>query len=370
MSDAMEAIIDWCNDQGGINGREVVGRYYDAKLTEVNNVMTEACTEVFMLVGQGWALDSGQEATRVGCGLPSVPGFATSAAFAHGPDAVAPVPSPIDFTPTHVAAALAKLFPQEVKQAGTLVANYAATLENRAKAKSAFPAHGWTFLPDCDVEYNIAGEADWKPLALRLKECGAQMVVWSGAPYPNFENFLEAADQIGYHPIYQLEANSYDESFKKWSSNGLADRAYMRLAFVPFEERDQSPATDAYLTLVEEAGGDVSLLGAQATSAFLLWATAADACGPDVTRTCVLDEARQVHDWTAGGLHVPTDPGSNMPPECGILLRVHSGEFLREVPKEPVTSECDPSYAGRVTGQIVDDAHLDADRISTLAAGR
>ena len=30
-ADAIEAMIDWCNEQGGINGREVVGNYYDAK---------------------------------------------------------------------------------------------------------------------------------------------------------------------------------------------------------------------------------------------------------------------------------------------------------------------------------------------------
>ena len=52
-------MIDWCNEQGGINGREIVGNYYDATITEVNNAMTQACGEVFMLVGEAWALDVG-----------------------------------------------------------------------------------------------------------------------------------------------------------------------------------------------------------------------------------------------------------------------------------------------------------------------
>ena len=38
MSDAVKALISWCNDQGGVNGRTVVGEYYDAKITEANNV--------------------------------------------------------------------------------------------------------------------------------------------------------------------------------------------------------------------------------------------------------------------------------------------------------------------------------------------
>ena len=37
--------------------------------------MSEACTQVFMLVGQGFALDSGAEAIRVGCKMASVPGY-------------------------------------------------------------------------------------------------------------------------------------------------------------------------------------------------------------------------------------------------------------------------------------------------------
>ncbi len=61
LSDAMKAMISWCNDQGGINGRKVVGNYYDAKVTEVTNAMTQACAQVFMLVGEGWVFDSGQE---------------------------------------------------------------------------------------------------------------------------------------------------------------------------------------------------------------------------------------------------------------------------------------------------------------------
>jgi ABC-type branched-subunit amino acid transport system substrate-binding protein len=35
MSDAVKPMIAWCNDQGGINGRKVVGKYYDAKALQV-----------------------------------------------------------------------------------------------------------------------------------------------------------------------------------------------------------------------------------------------------------------------------------------------------------------------------------------------
>ena len=127
LSDAVKAMIDWCNEQGGINGRQVVGNYYDAKVLDVNNAMTEACSQVFMLVGQGWSLDSAQETTRLGCNMASVPGFATSAAFANGKDVVSAVPNPVDYASVEIAAALQEQFPEQVKKAAVMYGNYAST---------------------------------------------------------------------------------------------------------------------------------------------------------------------------------------------------------------------------------------------------
>jgi hypothetical protein len=364
-SDAIKALIDWCNEQGGINGWEIEGKYYDAKITEVNNAMLAACDEVFMLVGQGWALDAGQEETRVGCDLPSFPTFSVSPGFAHGPKMLQGVPNPVDFTPAHIADAMTDLFPEETKKAATMVANYSATLDTRAKVLSAYPDFGFEFL-DCNVEYNIAGESDWRPFAQRLKDCGAEFVYFAGSPFPNFQNFLEAANQLDFNPIYQVDANFYEEQFVEWNSNGYADNVYLRFAFNPFEDRDEVKAVDDYLNLLDESGGDVSLLGMQATSSFLLWATAVKACGAEVTRQCVLDEGLKIEEWTAGGLHAPTHPAENKPPDCGIVLKLEGTEFKRVRPEAPGEFECDPSYVAAVEGPVVDQAKLDENRVSTL----
>jgi ABC-type branched-subunit amino acid transport system substrate-binding protein len=364
-SDAVAALIEWCNEQGGINGRTIDGKYYDAKITEVNNVMLQACDEVFMLVGQGFALDALQEETRVGCELASVPAWSVSPPFAHGPMMIQPVPNPVDFTPSFGGAAMQELFPEEVKKVATMVANYAATLDTRAKVKSAFPSFGWEFL-NCDVEYNIAGEADWRPFAQRLKDCGAEIVYFSGSPFPNFQNYLEAADQVDFKPLYFVDVNFYEEDFIEWNANGLADNVYMRFAFVPFEEADDSPAISDYLEIVRGAGGDVSILGAQATSAFLLWATGVKACGSDLTRQCVLDAIADLGEWTGGGLHAPTQPAENMPPSCEALLKLEAGSIKRVKPEEPASFECDDSYVAEVSGPVVDQAQLNDDRVSTL----
>jgi len=75
MGDAIKGMIKWCNDQGGILGRQIQGDFYDAAITQVNTVTQQACKSDFMLVGEGWALDEAAEGTRVGCNLAAVPGY-------------------------------------------------------------------------------------------------------------------------------------------------------------------------------------------------------------------------------------------------------------------------------------------------------
>lgn len=368
MGDAVKAFIDWCNEQGGINGREIKGNYYDAKVLDVNNVMITACNDgVFMLVGQGYVLDATQEEQRVGCELASVPAYSVSPEFAHGPLMRASVPNPTDFTPVQYAAAFQRLFPEEIKKTALLFGNFAATRDSAEKVRQGFPAFGFEFL-DCDQEYNLGGEDDWKPFVQRLKDCGAEVVYFSGEAQPNFQNFLNAAAQLQFTPKYIVDANFYKEPFAQWNAqnNGVANNVYMRMAFVPFEEANANPATQQYIDIVTANGGDISLLGAQAADAFLLWATAAKACGSELTRACVLEQIDAIKEWTGGGLHAPTNPGANLPPACGMLLKLEGGSFVRVDPEEVAKFDCNDDYVQPVTGEVVDRVALDANRVSTL----
>ncbi|MCU1380671.1 MAG: hypothetical protein JWN29_3654, partial [Acidimicrobiales bacterium] len=349
----------------GINGRTVDATYYDAKITEVANVMTEACASAFMLVGEGWSLDSIGEQKRVECGLSAVPGFAVSPGLAHGPGMVQAVPNPVDFTPVQIAASIAKAFPDKVAKTAVMYANYPATIDTKDKVLGSYPDFGFKFLP-CPQEYNIQGESDWKPFANKLKACGAEVVYFTGSPYPNFENFLDAANQLDYHPIYITDANFYDQAFAKWNKDGLADNVYVREAFPPLEAAAKIPAIQDYLDAVKAVGGDVNQLGEQSASSFLLWATAAKACGSDLTRACMAKELAKVTSWTGGGLHAETNPASNKPPECGLVLKLEGTKYVQFDPKTVGELDCSPDYVKQVTGAVVDNAKLGPDRVSTL----
>jgi ABC-type branched-subunit amino acid transport system substrate-binding protein len=330
--------------------------------------MTQACNDkIFMLVGQGWVLDAGQEQARIACKLTTIPTYAVSTVFAHAPGMVQPLPNPGDEVPASAAYQLAKKFPDAVKKAAFVFAEFPATREPRDRYHASFPAAGWNFL-DCDQIYNIAGESDWKPFATNMKACGVQTVVWVGSPDPNFENFLSASKQVGFAPQAWLsDANQYDSSFATWNGQnaGAADNVYVRMALVPFELADQVPAVKQYVDLVQKSGGKVALLGEQATSAFLLWATAVKACGSDVTAKCVLDEAAKQTKWTGGGLHTATNPGKNEGPTCGMLVKLDGAKWTKVVPTDKVF-DCDDRYLvkGVQTAGLA-AAKLDANRVST-----
>lgn len=363
MSDAIKAMMKWCNDQGGINGRKVVGNYYDAKILEVNNAMTQACPQVFMLVGEGWSLDSAQEATRIGCKLAAVPTYSVSPQFANAALMVQPTPNPADKYNAANAIAFAQKFPEAVKKAATMYANYAATIDSTEKAKIAYKQVGWTFL-DCDQVYNIGGEANWVPFVQKLKDCGAQVVYFSGSPAPNFENVLDAAKQIGYNPMWMEEANFYDSNFAKWNTSGNGDNVYVRMTYYPFEEADQVPAVAKYLEIVKANGGSTSLLGAQATAAFLLWAQGAKECGSNLTSDCVIAALKKVTSFDAGGLQSPTNPGANIPGDCAMVVKLTGTKYVQFAPEKVATQTCDPKALITLTGPVVDRAKLDANRIS------
>ena len=349
--DAIEAMIDWCNDQGGINGRQIVGNYYDAAITDVVNAMTQACGEVFMLVGEAWALDAAQEETRLGCGLPAVPTYSVSPEFANAPLHVPGGAQPGRRLHRRLGGPDRRAVPRRGQEGLGDVRQLRRHHRHQGQGRSRRSPTSASSSSTARIEYNIAGEPDWKPFAQKLKDCGAEVVYFSGQPYPNFQNLLDAAAQLDYDPIWLTDSNVYLQSFADWNATGNGDNVYVRTAFTPFEQADEQPGHPAVPRHRRPGnGGDVSQLGEQATSSFLLWATAAKECGADLTRECVLDELSQVTSWTGGGLHAEANPGENMPPECAMLLKLDGTTWVQAYPEQEGEFDCNPDGGHRADG--------------------
>ena len=290
-----------------------------------------------MLVGQGFSLDSSQEETRVGCGLGSVPGFSVSPEFAHGPLMVAAGAEPDRL---HAGArsrpAIAEAFPEQVKKSAVMYANYAATARHQGQGRSRRTRRSASSSSTATQEYNIGGEDDWKPFVQKLKDCGAEVVYFTGSPNPNFQNFLVGGAQLDYSTDLRHRRELLRPSVRRLERRERRRRR-QRLhpqGVRPARGSRDNPATQKYLDIVGECrrrrqparcAGDrrVPAVGHRG----------ARRAAPTVTQDCVFDEIAKIDEWTGGGLHAPTNPASNMPPDCGIVLKLEGATFERVVPR-------------------------------------
>jgi ABC-type branched-subunit amino acid transport system substrate-binding protein len=339
--DAGEAFVQWCNDQGGINGREIELTQYDAAILEYAPRIEEACQREFALAGGGGAQDSEWVSTGQECGLIDVAGFAATGekGGVTGHEdvierrTVQPVPNPQDQFPVGAARILAEEHPDALDHIGIVAADFATLTTIADRTKESYEQLGGTIVSD--QTYNVTGEANWAPIAQALQNDGVEWLNFVGEGQ-FLAQLQQAMAEIGFQPEVTLEdVNLYDQSYLE-AAGPAADGTYVRTPYVPFEEADTSPAMQQYIDLVEGIDGKVALLGAQSMSAWLLFAQSADRCDDDgdLTRTCVLETAASVTEWDGGGLHAPANPSENEGPRCSIVLQVQDGAFTRYAPDE------------------------------------
>jgi hypothetical protein len=97
-------------------------------------------------------------------------------------------------------------------------------------------------------------------------------------------------------------------------------------------------------------------LGINSTSAWLLFAESAKACGSQLTRTCVMDHAAATTNWTGGGLHVPEKPSNanGDSSQCFTILQASSSGFTVDKtvlkPNSQGIYNCDPANVFRLPG--------------------
>ena len=363
-TEALGAFVAYCNSLGGINGRTVELVVYDAAIFDVAARMAEACDQVFMLVGQGFALDQSGEELRQGCGLASVPAWSVSADFAHAPLMYQSVPNPGDQQAMSQAFQVAELFPGAIGDSAAMFANFGATIETKDKAVASWPDAGYEF--DLEIPYNVLGEEDWTPFVLQLKDADIDHIYYVGSCIPHYQELRQAAVVNDYQAIWTVEANFYESACAEANADGAMDDTYIRLVHIPFEEAEASEAMRDFLDVLGESDVESSLLGVQAAASFLLWAVGARACGSELTRQCVLDNIGALENWNAGGIQVPTVPHDNDAPVCGLLLELEGTGYQRAAPSEPGTFECESSWRVTVATDAAEAAALDENRVSRL----
>ena len=338
--DAGTAFAEWCNAAGGINGKEVVLNLRDAAITEYQPVLQQSCEEDFGIVGSGAVQDNFWPEVGAACGLIDIAGFSVTPdkAGVAGRDpiearSVQPVPNPSDRYQVGSYAIIDAAYPDAAAHTGILYGDLETTAIQAERVQAGLEEIGHTIVHT--AAYNILGESNWAPFAQALQQDDVQWLQFVGEG-ANLALLLQAMDEIGYRPeVIAQDANFYDQNWID-AAGPAADGVFVRTVFNPFEEADQNPAVQQYIDMVNAVDGKVASLGTQAMSAWMLFAQSARDCDldNDLTRSCVLEAAASVTDWTGGGLHTPTNPGTNEPPECTLVLQVEDSIFNRYAPDE------------------------------------
>jgi ABC-type branched-subunit amino acid transport system substrate-binding protein len=179
-----------------------------------------------------------------------------------------------------------------------------------------------------------------------MKDKGVKGLIYTGEPEA-LAALEQAMVEQGYQPEWiTAQANLYDERLVKIGGNAIKN-TYVVTTFTPFEDASSNPALQQYLDLFKKylpSGKAKALLGVQGFSAWLLFAQAAKQCGADLTRLCVYNNLKKVHQWTGGGLHAQTDPGAGTPSDCYALIEATPTGFkLAKIPTTDGIYNCSPA---------------------------
>jgi hypothetical protein len=143
---------------------------------------------------------------------------------------------------------------------------------------------------------------------------------------------LEKAMQTDnwYPDMMVFAPNFYDPTFTANGGSALKS-SYTYDAYVPFELAAQNPPTAQYVNIMkaEVASPKISAIGVQGWDAWLLFATAAKACGSNLTRQCLLQQASAQTAWTGGGLAPPVHPQQTnaQATDCSVILQASASGF-------------------------------------------
>ena len=354
--DASQVFTDWCNAHGGVNGRMIQMLKGDAQLTQYDAVVKAACASSLALVGGGGVFDDLGQQSRVDCGMPVFPGFASSYAALGSSLVYQAVPTSnaqLDVGPIHY---LTKTFPAATQKVGFIYGGFPSIqrINDQVRLVTISLPKPWKQgnLPGTtqpfNIKYSAAGLPSWIPVATQIRDAGLMGIIFNGQP-ADMAKLVVALNVVGATTLKFIysSANMYDKTLITGGGASLNKYpVYFEVHSVPFEVLDTpKPAAMPTPTPVQKAavsefsalfakyvpnGKSRTLLGAQSFAAWLLFTQAASNCGDNLTRKCLETEAKKLKNFDAGGLIVPNpQPGSNkIVPTCFTGIKATGAGFV------------------------------------------
>ncbi|UGQ12207.1 ABC transporter substrate-binding protein [Yinghuangia sp. ASG 101] len=316
--DAAKVFTAWCNEAGGINGRKIVSDSRDTKMMEARQRISESCREDFALVGGGNALDNLGVKDRVECLLPDFPaqvvkleneGSALQFSVQLGGASYLRNAAFYDWL-------INEGYPQSKGAVGIIAGD---TIKASSDQRVEFIQASGATMAYSDL-YPGAGVSNWTPYAQAIKSKGVKGLIFMGdyrslakleQELTNMNYKLDWIDPnvAAYGPTFLSEAGNQALTFQ----NNLTDLG----GFAEPDPASTNPSVKKLMELYAKYAPDAdpTLGTVKAFSSWLLFAKAASACGNDLTRKCLYDQALKETSWTGGGLQAPRDMSAQDTPQ-------------------------------------------------------
>jgi ABC-type branched-subunit amino acid transport system substrate-binding protein len=325
---SMEGFVAYCNSLGGINGRTLKLVKYDSALLDAYAQYQKACDQ-FAIVGEVLIFDDVGVKPTTACGVPSVTAL-SQPARTRSDLVFNPSPNPGDKVALGRYQWLKKQFPGVQKSAAMLYASTATTQNSGEQQIAGMEQLGYNFTYRGVTEINVV---NWGPFVNALRQhqttyltMVADPVNWAGLQREMVAQGVKVkvtdATSTVYSPAYIQQAGS------------AAEGTLIALTTAPFEDAKKLPEMANYMKWVKKMGGTPTSIGVEVWSAGLLFATAVQSLGSNVTRKGLLTALKGIHQWDGNGIQAPADPGNKVPTGCFLYLQVKNGKFVRLYPKQ------------------------------------
>ncbi len=366
--DGVKGVAKYINAKGGLAGRKVVVDFYDSKLNAnaTRNATISACENDVAMVGTS-AVSLSSVADMTGCkdstgaptGIPDIP-FVTTALSEQCSDQSFPIAS------TQVVCSTASEHPQtfqapvgvgryyQKKFGKKLHGIYIFGSDSKSARDSSFASLGALreIGIKSDQDFDVSGFANqsaYTPIVQAIKT--------------NHSNYAQCTSQYACTVLLRKEATlqgvtgvkvwdcavqCYDKEFLS-SGGSDVEGEYVTTAFLPFYSKADQKANKMLAGFVKYTGANkVASYGAYAWAAGIAFRDAVDAAAKKngvngVTRKTIFEALNQIHKFDAEGMFAPFDLAGRKPSQCGVMMQVKKGKFVRINPTKPGTfTKCTP----------------------------
>jgi ABC-type branched-subunit amino acid transport system substrate-binding protein len=334
-NDGLDAWVDWINDNGGIDGRQVKVDHVDDAFncTTYTNAMKHFATSVFAVVGNLTLEDTcGKSVLAANPNLVDIQALSLDPTLYSVPNAYSGAPQPPGGITTGLQYMKQK-FPTAVTKAGELVGQAAAANGKEELLTAESVGYHYIYVQDIpDLTTNFTS------YILKMKSQGVQFVDMTSLAVTSAANFLQQAAQQNYHPKVLYSASAYDaQLFKLLGKASLANNVVWSAlpdALYLGQDRASNPAVNTFLNYLPKARANATsdLFAVEAWSAADLMLTAMQKAGSSITPQTVLSTLPSITSYNAGGLVGQNDPGQKQGTHCVVIANVQNGQWVRVDP--------------------------------------